>query len=66
MECGGEWKHLAPLCYVRMNDGMGGYSCGLGREVWEAETLFTAITLALWEAEASSPPSLRLYSLPLG
>lgn len=48
MERGGDWKHLAPLCYVRMNDGMGVYSCGPDREVWEVETLFTAITLSLF------------------
>ena len=45
MECGGDWKHLAPLRYVRMNDEMGVHSCGLDGEVWEGETLFTAITL---------------------
>lgn len=56
MECGGDWKHLAPLRYVQMNDGMGVYSCGLGREVWEGETLFAAIALALWEVEVCSPP----------
>lgn len=45
MECGGDWKHLAPLRYVRMNDEMGVHSCGLDGEAWEGETLFTAITL---------------------
>lgn len=45
MECGGDWKHLAPLRCVRMNDEMGVHSCGLDGEVWEGETLFTAITL---------------------
>jgi len=29
------------------DDGVGAYSCGLEREVWEVETLFTAIALAL-------------------
>lgn len=47
MACGEDWKHLEPLRYVQMNDGMGVYSWGLDREVWEGETLFTAITLAL-------------------
>lgn len=47
MECGGDWKHLAPLRYVRMNDGMGGYSGGLDRAVCEGEELFTAIAHAL-------------------
>lgn len=61
MERGGDWKHLAPLCYVRMNDGMGVYSCGLDTEVWEGETLFTAIILPLWEVEVCSPPCILFF-----
>lgn len=56
MECGGDWKHLAPLRYVRMNDGMGVYGGGPDREVWEGEALLAAITLSLWEVEVCSPP----------
>lgn len=61
MERGGDWKHLAPLRDVRMNDGMGVYSCGLDREVWEGETLFTAITLARWEVEVCLPPCILFF-----
>lgn len=46
-----DWKHLAPLSYVCMNDGIGFYIWGLVREVWEGEMLFTAIVLAFCEVE---------------
>lgn len=52
----GDWKHLAPLCYVCMNDGIGFYIWGLGREVWEGKMLFTAIALAFCEVEICRPP----------
>lgn len=52
----GDWKHLAPLYYVCMNDGIGFYIWGLGREVWEGEMLFTAIALAFCEVEICRPP----------
>lgn len=52
----GDWKHLAPLCYVCMNDGIGFYIWGLVREVWEGEVLFTAIALAFCEVEICWPP----------
>lgn len=55
MERGGDWKHLTPLCYGWMNDGMGVCSCGLDTEVWEGETLFTSINLTLWKVEVCSP-----------
>lgn len=61
MECGGDWKHLAPLRYVRMNDGMGGYSGGLDKEVWEGEALFAAIALALRLVEVCLPPCVLLF-----
>lgn len=52
----GDWKHLAPLCYVCMNDGIGFYIWGLVREVWEGEMLFTPIALAFCEVEICRPP----------
>lgn len=52
----GDWKHLTPLCYVCMNDGIGFYIWGLVREVWEGERLFTAIALAFCEVKICRPP----------
>lgn len=52
----GDWKHLTPLYYVCMNDGIRFYIWGLGRKVWEGEMLFTAIALAFCEVEICQPP----------
>lgn len=61
MECAGDWKHLAPLRYVRMNDGMGVYSCGLDREVCGRVRRSSLQSLsALWEVEVSWPPCILL------
>ncbi len=51
----------SPYSGLSNKDGMGIYSCGLDREVWEGETLFTAITLALWEVEVCT----SAFVLPL-
>lgn len=61
----GDWKHLAPLYYVCMNDGIGFYIWGLGREVWEGEMLFTAIALAFCELKICRPPRGLLCFYPL-
>lgn len=55
-----DWKLLAQLCYICMNDGIGFYIWGLIREVWEGEVHFTAIALAFCEVEICRPP--REYS----
>lgn len=52
----GDWKHLALLYYVCMNDGIWFYIWGLVREVWEGEMLFTAIALAFCDMEICRPP----------
>ena len=60
IERGGDWEHLAPLRWGWMNDGMGVYCCGPGREVWEGESLFTSITLAVVEG-GDSPARVCIH-----
>jgi len=57
MECGGGWKHCAPLRYVWINDkGWESMSVASAGRCGRVEALLDAITLALWEVEVHSPP----------